>query len=685
MIGVKQWLGAGASALAIFAVSAGTASAQEDSLLVDTKVSTERGVRAQGADAPGRVKNYLRSQGLTDDAIGTLVEKRQWKGRNGRTHFEFAQQVNGRRVVGSVVKASADADGNLLTVSRRLANGRQIEGGNSLSAGEAIGIAAGLHHDGAPQLSGNGRKVGLTTSFDKGSFFHVDPTAEEVFVARKNGRMEPGYLVTTWSEADNLLVETVINGRGKVVSSEVRTAEDSYNVYEIHPDVSNQAVVQGPASTTASPNGWLGTGTQYATLISGNNVRAYLDTNNSNTPDSPSRVVSDGNFTTVAQLNQSPSTTINKEVAVQNLFYLNNVIHDALYGYGFTEATRNFQEDNFGRGGAGSDSVEAQAQDGGGVNNANFATPSDGSNPRMQMYLWNTTANGLDGDLDGDIVWHEYGHGLTWRMIGSMSGAFPGAIGEGMSDALAIIMTDDDRVGEYATTDTNRGIRRYRYEGYPLTFANFSGSSVHSDGEIYAATLWDLKKRYAGAGHNRDVLMGDIVDGMNFTAPGPDFLDMRNGILDSAPADRDCLVWESFAAFGMGNGASIQTKGRRQTINESFAVPSSCDGTPPPPPPPPPGDVELTALSGSSATSGKRRWRATANLTTSASGVTVAYSWNDGNSGTCTTDGSGSCSVQSASYRTNQRTSLTFTVDQIAGAAPAPASGVNLTVTMTAP
>ena len=41
-----------------------------------------------------------------------------------------------------------------------------------------------------------------------------------------------------------------------------------------------------------------------------------------------------------------------------------------------------------------------------------------------------------DGDLDSDIVWHEYGHGLTWRMIGKMSGPLGGAIGEGMADVL---------------------------------------------------------------------------------------------------------------------------------------------------------------------------------------------------------------------------------------------------------
>ena len=70
----------------------------------------------------------------------------------------------------------------------------------------------------------------------------------------------------------------------------------------------------------------------------------------------------------------------------------------------------------------GNDPLNAEAQDGGALNNANFATPPDGERPRMQMYLWNTATPNRDGDLDSDIVYHEYGHGLTWRMIGDMSG-----------------------------------------------------------------------------------------------------------------------------------------------------------------------------------------------------------------------------------------------------------------------
>src|SRR5262249_22021130 len=52
------------------------------------------------------------------------------------------------------------------------------------------------------------------------------------------------------------------------------------------------------------------------------------------------------------------------------------------------EAAGNFQTNNFGRGGADRDPVEAEAQDGEGTDNSNFATPPDGKNPRMQMFLF---------------------------------------------------------------------------------------------------------------------------------------------------------------------------------------------------------------------------------------------------------------------------------------------------------
>ncbi|MDV7399936.1 M36 family metallopeptidase, partial [Arthrospira platensis SPKY1] len=85
-------------------------------------------------------------------------------------------------------------------------------------------------------------------------------------------------------------------------------------------------------------------------------------------------------------LNALPSTYI--DAAVTNLFYWNNVMHDVWYQYGFDEPAGNFQFNNYGKGGEEGDYIRAQAQDGGGTNNANFSSGADGSNARIQMYLW---------------------------------------------------------------------------------------------------------------------------------------------------------------------------------------------------------------------------------------------------------------------------------------------------------
>jgi hypothetical protein len=165
---------------------------------------------------------------------------------------------------------------------------------------------------------------------------------------------------------------------------ELRTAHDSYSVFTEDPGKGGQVVVPGAT-------GWLGSGVQTTVNISGNNAKAYLDTDNNNGADSGGTSVTDGNFLTAVDLGAAPSTVGNKAVSVQNLFYLNNVVHDILYGHGFDEAAGNFQANNFGNGGAGNDPVNAEAQDGGGTDNANFTTPGDGSSPRMQMYLWHGT------------------------------------------------------------------------------------------------------------------------------------------------------------------------------------------------------------------------------------------------------------------------------------------------------
>ena len=116
----------------------------------------------------------------------------------------------------------------------------------------------------------------------------------------------------------------------------------------------------------------------------------------------------------------------------------------------------------------------------------------------------------LDSALDSDVVFHEYGHGLSWRMIGGMDGPLAGAIGEGNSDGIAMLINGDDRLGEYSGSSP-LGIRRAPYAGYPLTYGDVTGAEVHNDGEIYAAAIWRLIELFPT---RRDVLFRYVVEGM---------------------------------------------------------------------------------------------------------------------------------------------------------------------------
>lgn len=537
--------------------------------------------------SPASVQDFLRAEKAGARKVESLVTAKSYRAEtSGRTHVLLHQEVNGLQVYGAYVKAAFDENGKMVhLIDASVGVPEQGVQPTRVTAAAAVNKAISLHHRGIKiglvETMADGNKV----SFDAGSFFFSPPSATRVAIAMKNGSLQEGFLVETWTQKTNMLHHTLIGAEGQVLGSQLRTNSDSYNIFADHPGVSSQTVVNGPGLGNAeSPNGWLDAGNHTTVDISGNNVHAYLDTDANNAPDGGGSTVSDGNFLTGANLSQSPATAQNKEVAVQNLFYFNNLIHDTLYRHGFDEGAGNFQNNNFGNGGNGNDAVNAEAQDGSGTNNANFSTPNDGSPGRMQMYVWTQTNPNRDGDLDSDIIWHEYGHGLTWRMIGNMSGPMSGAIGEGNSDVLAILMNDDDVVGEYSFNNSN-GIRSAPYTNYGRTYGDFGGSSVHFDGEIYAATIWRLYELYQQAGTPLDTLMDDMIGGMNFTAAGPAMEDMRDGILSQvAGTGRECTVWEAFAAFGIGEGARARVKGGgpfgggNVTVTESFTLPASCNG-----------------------------------------------------------------------------------------------------------
>ncbi|MDB6110653.1 MAG: hypothetical protein JWR69_2403, partial [Pedosphaera sp.] len=386
------------------------------------------------------------------------------------------------------------------------------------------------------------------------------------------------------------------------------------------PLVSRTLATLSALDTNASPAGWINDGGN-ETL--GNNVDAHTDSNNDNLPDlprpqgSPSRVFDFALDTTT----QNPSAY--RQAAVVQLFYWNNFMHDRLYELGFTEAAGNFQSNNFGRGGLGNDAVQADGQDGGGFNNANFSTPSDGSPGRMQMYVFNGPTPQRDGDLDAEVVLHEYTHGLSNRRVGGgvgISSLQAQGMGEGWSDFYAqslLSEAGDDPNGVYAfggyatyllsglTQNYYFGIRRYPYctdmAKNPLTFKDIdptqaathtgisrspitgtTANEVHNMGEVWCVTLWDARANLItkyGWSVGNQLILQLVTDGMNLSPANPNFLQARDAIIqadqvDTGGANRGEL-WMAFAKRGMGSSSTSPVSSTTSGLVEAFDVPDT--------------------------------------------------------------------------------------------------------------
>ena len=158
------------------------------------------------------------------------------------------------------------------------------------------------------------------------------------------------------------------------------------------------SLVANPADAEASRNGWHDTGSAQYTTTRGNNANAYLDRDDTNTPDPGGTPDGGANLVFDAPFDPAQGVQANAAAAVTSVFYWGNIVHDVTWHYGFDEASKNFQTNNFGLGGAGNDAVILEAQDKAALDpcpanvqctdNANFGTPSDGSPGRMQMYEW---------------------------------------------------------------------------------------------------------------------------------------------------------------------------------------------------------------------------------------------------------------------------------------------------------
>ncbi|MCW5900120.1 MAG: M36 family metallopeptidase [Flavobacteriales bacterium] len=360
----------------------------------------------------------------------------------------------------------------------------------------------------------------------------------------------------------------------------------------------------------ASPFGWHDTsgvaGPEYFDTR-GNNVWAQEDMDANNTGGFRPNGGATLEFDFPINFAQQPNNY--QSAAITNLFYWNNVLHDMSYQYGFDEPSGNFQANNYGRGGMQNDRVNADALDGSGTNNANFATPPDGARPRMQMFVWTITNPNRTSDLDNGVIAHEYAHGISNRLVGgpSNTGCLGNAeqMGEGWSDYFSLMTTL--KAGDLGTTGrgigtyllgqptTGVGIRPARYStnfgvnGYTYGATNNTAaiSMPHGIGFVWCTILWEVTWEligiygldpdlYNGTGGN-NIAMQLVMDGMKLTPCNPGFVDARDAILLADQINNGGVnqgaLWAAFARRGLGVSASQGLTSSRTDQVEAFDVP----------------------------------------------------------------------------------------------------------------
>lgn len=209
---------------------------------------------------------------------------------------------------------------------------------------------------------------------------------------------------------------------------------------------------------------------------------------------------------------------------------------------------------------------------------------------------------GADGDFENVVIAHEFGHGISNRLIGAgLGGCMTNAeqMGEGWSDWFGLMMqlkagdvgATPVPIATFAANEPNDGggIRAFPYSNdmsvNPLTLSASNEAEEHNRGETWAATLWDLTWAYVGKyGFDADIYNGTggnnkvmrlILDALKLETCRQDgFINARNAIIAADQATTGgadyCLITDVFTRRGMGLNASSGDVNNAQDQVEDF-------------------------------------------------------------------------------------------------------------------
>ena len=612
-----------------------------------------------------------RGQGLGIDPgdLASLALVRAYRSGSGAVHIQWEQSYRGIPLFGSGLSANVDAHGRLINIGGAprpdLAVASVDPHLSALDALLAAGRDAGVAVvPGRPSATGSSDRLTTFSAGHRASLTLFD-----------GQRVKLAWRLLLRGDADQVYDAVVDAQTGETLYRASLVRHATARVFDHYPG----APFGGNQVDRVLPDSWLSSA---ATSLSGNYAHVYSDPSDANQalgvpdpnppladeipPSSPGAWLYTQDARPATSARQfCPATPgcswnsidpaagfgweTNREQAGTQLFYFVNLYHDHLRGapgIGFDVASGNFE---------GGDRVIAQVDDGATtdtgpfddfpdcnhINNAFVIPVPDGMPLVMQLYLWSNACTGttdvydVNPADDGLVVYHEYTHGMTNRLVtdaagmSALNGAQSGAMDEGFADwyALDLLNLQGFRPDTAAPAELGSGdyehtqLRTQAFDcpvgvtaaGCPGTggagpggytygdFAKILGSDeVHADGEIWVETLWDLRSRLIADhglsdGVNRTRAL--VTDGLRLAPDAPTYLDMRNAILQAdlnrGFGDKD-RIWAVFAARGMGFLAT--TTGSDDTSpTEDFSLPPS-------PPPGPAADTTAPAVSRVSVT-----------------------------------------------------------------------------------
>ncbi|MEV6633648.1 M36 family metallopeptidase [Actinoplanes sp. NPDC051470] len=561
------------------------------------------------------VAGYLAANPGVFGDTAALRFRKDYVDVDGTHHLSYEQVVGNVPVFGNGVKADVTRNGELI----------QVTGSPAASLPASLGrakLSAAQARDAAAQDVGG----------------PADGPAEPVAFVTPGGATPAWQILSTKTG----YLHVVDAATGRVLYRQdllVHDNDPSALVWRNYP-----GAPLGGAQQRRSLAGWIAPD---ATTLSGESAHVFLDVNDDDVADAGEEVAPNRpgdwrfpfkDFTGQVgppcaadkQCSWDPKVAYSwKDNAKQNaaqLFYYVSSFHDHLEKspIGFTRAAGNYET-------ADGDPIEVDAIDGADTangfpdeehaDNATMLPTPDGVPGRMQMFLFRAPSWPEDPFLaansgdEADVVYHEYTHGMSNRLVVDASGnsTLTGIQGLSMGEAWSDWYAFDHLVAQGLQTDTAAPgevlVGRYVGDGQnlirtqPLDCAVGAGATVcpgaegagpggytygdfgrirgypeeHADGEIWGETLWDLRTAVGSK-----IAESLVTRAMELSPANPSFLDMRNSIVMAdrvTRGGRDAgKIWKVFAARGMGWFAA-DLGGDDATPVEDFSMPPAGDAS----------------------------------------------------------------------------------------------------------